>query len=106
MAGRTVQVRVGGQNYKVVTSATDDELQRATSLVEQALADVSPPGRMANPHALLLAALRLAHDLEEVRTNHANLRQQTRSAFTRLRDRIDASLGTTETQEANDNEER
>jgi len=103
MAGRTVQVRVGGQNYKVVTSATDDELQRATHIVEHALAEVSPPGRMANPHALLLAALRLAHELEELRSKHATLQEQTRSAFTRLRDRIDATLGTTE---ANDNEER
>ncbi len=99
MAGRTVQVRVGGQNYKVVTSATEDELQRATLTVEQALAEVSPPGRMANPHALLLAALRLANELEELRSKHTALRDQTRSAFTRLRDRIDATLGTTEVQD-------
>jgi cell division protein ZapA len=103
MGGRTVQVRVGGQNYKVVTSATDDDLQRATLVVEQKLAEVSPPGRMANPHALLLAALHLAHELEEVKAKHAALRDQTRSAFTRLRDRIDTTLGTTEVQ---DHEER
>lgn len=99
MAGRTVQVRVGGQNYKVVTSATDDELQRATLVVEQALADVSPPGRMANPHALLLAALRLANELEELKSKHVALRDQTKSAFTRLRDRIDATLNNGEVQE-------
>jgi cell division protein ZapA len=102
MGGRTVQVKVGGQNYKVVTSATDDELQRATLIVEQKLAEVSPPGRMANPHALLLAALRLANELEEVQTKHAQLRTQTRSAFVRLRDRIDATLGIAE---APDNED-
>ena len=28
MAGRTVQLRVGGQTYRVVTSASDEELQR------------------------------------------------------------------------------
>jgi cell division protein ZapA len=99
MAGRTVQVRVGGQNYKVVTSATDDDLQRATLVVEQKLAEVSPPGRMANPHALLLAALRLAHELEEVKTQHSTLRAETRAAFSKLRDRIDATLGTTEIQD-------
>lgn len=103
MGGRTVQVRVGGQNYRVVTSASDDDLQRATLVVEQKLAEVSPPGRMANPHALLLAALHLAHELEEVKAQHAELRNQTRSAFTRLRDRIDATLGTTEVA---DHEER
>lgn len=103
MGGRTVQVRVGGQNYKVVTSATDDELHRATLVVEQKLAEVSPPGRMANPHALLLAALHLAHELEEVKAKNAALRDQTRSAFTRLRDRIDVTLGTTE---VHDHEER
>jgi cell division protein ZapA len=99
MAGRMVQVRVGGQNYKVVTSASDDDLQRATLVVEQKLAEVSPPGRMANPHALLLAALHLAHELEEVKAQHAALRSETRTAFSRLRDRIDATLGTTEVQE-------
>jgi cell division protein ZapA len=101
--GRTVQVRVGGQNYKVVTSATDDELQRAALVVEQKLAEVSPPGRMANPHALLLAALQLANELEEVQAKHAELRTQTRSAFTRLRDRIDATLGTTEAHDDDEN---
>lgn len=93
MGGRTVQVRVGGQNYRVVTSATEDELQRATLIVEQKLAEVSPPGRMANPHALLLACLRLANELEEAQNKNAQLLTQTRSAFTRLRDRIDATLG-------------
>lgn len=104
MGGRTVQVRIGGQNYKVVTSATDDELQRAALIVEQKLADVSPPGRMANPHALLLAALSLANELEEVQAKHAQFRDQTRAAVTRLRDRIDATLGTTTV--ANDEERR
>ncbi len=99
MAGRTVQVRVGGQQYKVVTSASEDDLQRATLVVEQKLAEVSPPGRMANPHALLLAALRLAHELEEAKAANAALRHQARSAFTKLRDRIDATLGTTEVSE-------
>jgi cell division protein ZapA len=96
MGGRTVQVRVGGQNYRVVTSATDDELQRAALVVEQKLAEVSPPGRMANPHALLLAALQLANELEELQAKHAQLVAQTRTAFSRLRERIDATLGTTE----------
>lgn len=102
MGGRTVQVRVGGQNYRVVTSATDDELQRAALIVEQKLAEVSPPGRMANPHALLLAALRLANELEEVQTKHAQLLAQTRTAFTRLRDRLDETLGTTEATDVED----
>ena len=104
MGGRTVQVRIGGQNYKVVTSATDDALQRTALIVEQKLADVSPPGRMANPHALLLAALSLANELEEVHAKHAQFRDQTRAAVTRLRDRIDVTLGTTTV--ANDEERR
>lgn len=102
MAGRTVQVRIGGQNYKVVTSASDDDLQRATLVVEQKLAEVSPPGRMANPHALLLAALRLAHELEEAKASNSALREQARTAFTKLRDRIDATLGTTEVHDHED----
>jgi len=94
MAGaRTVQLRVGGQTYRVHTSAEEDELARLAALVEQKLAIVAPGGRVVNPQALLLAALALAHDLEEERARHAGHVARTRVVFGRMLERVDAVLG-------------
>jgi cell division protein ZapA len=93
MAGRTVQLRVGGHSYRVVTSATDDELQRLTAAVEQKLATVVPAGKAVPPHALLLAAMALAHDLEEERSRSRALAARARGAFGQILQRVDAVLG-------------
>jgi cell division protein ZapA len=91
MAGgsRTVQLRIGGQTYRVVTTASDEELQRLTAMVEAKL----PPTRPISPQAMLLAALALAHDLEEERGRNAQQLDRARSAFGRMLQRVDAALG-------------
>lgn len=96
MGGRQVQLRIGGQTYRVVTSASDDELHRLTLMVEDKLTQVAGPGRMVNPQALLLAALALAHDLEEERARHNDQIARTRVAFGRMLERVDAALGALE----------
>ena len=93
MAGRTVQLRVGGQTYRVVTSASDDELLRLAAVVDEKLAAVVPPGRAISPQAMLLAAMALAHDLEEERARSAESTARARSAFGRMLKRVDAALG-------------
>jgi cell division protein ZapA len=95
MARRTVQLRVGGQTYRVVTSASDDELQRLAAVVDQKLATVIPPGRAVTPQAMLLAAMALAHDLEEERARSAQITGRAREAFGRILTRVDAALTTT-----------
>lgn len=92
MARRTVQLRLGGQNYRVVTSASDEELQRLAAMVDQKLASVSPAGRPRTPENMLLAAMSLAHDLEEERARSARLRDRAREAFGRILARVDAAL--------------
>jgi cell division protein ZapA len=77
----------------VVTTASDDELQRLAAVVDQKLAAVVPPGRPVSPQAMLLAAMALAHDLEEERTRSAAATARTRSAFGRMLERVDAALG-------------
>jgi cell division protein ZapA len=94
MAGRTVQLRVGGQTYRVVTSASDDELLRLAAVVDEKLAAVVPPGRAISPQAMLLAAMALAHELEEERSRSADVAARARSAFGRMLKRVDAALGT------------
>lgn len=93
MAGRTVQLRVGGQTYRVVTSASDEELQRLAAVVDQKLAAVVPAGRQVTPQAMLLAAMALAHDLEEERARSSTVTQRARGAVGRMIERVDAALG-------------
>jgi cell division protein ZapA len=92
MAGRTVHLRIGGQTYRVVTSASDEELQRLAAVVDKKLAAVVPPGRAVTPQAMLLAAMALAHDLEEERAKSAAISAKARGAVGRMIERVDAVL--------------
>lgn len=92
MPGRTVQVRVGGQVYRLVTSASDDEIHRLEAVVNDKLAEIVPRGRPLPPNALLLAAMALAHDLEEARTHAATTAGRAREALGRMLHRVDEAL--------------
>jgi cell division protein ZapA len=93
MAGRTVQVRVGGQTYRVVTTASDEELKLLAAIVDEKIAAVVPPGRAVTPQAMLLAAMALAHDLEEERARSASITHKARNVYGRMLERVDAALG-------------
>ncbi len=92
MAGRTVHLRVGGQTYRVVTSASDAELEKLAAVVDGKLATVVAPGRMVTPQAMLLAAMALAHELEEERSRSAAFADKARGAFGKMLARVDAAL--------------
>lgn len=92
MERRTVQLRVAGQTYRVVTTANDADLKRLVSTLEEKLAEVSPRGRAVNPQAMLLAALGLIHDLEEERGRARRIEGRAKEALGRLLTRIDTAL--------------
>ena len=92
MPRRIVPLRLGGQTYRVTTSASDEELQRLAAVVDQKLAAVSPPGTPISPQAMLLAAMALAHDLEQERARSARLLDRAREAFHRILHRVDGAL--------------
>jgi cell division protein ZapA len=92
MERRTVQLRVAGQTHRVVTTATDVDLKRFVSIIEDKLGEVNPRGRAIHPQALLLATLALAHDLEEERARAARIETRARETLSRLLERIDAAL--------------
>jgi len=92
MERRTVQLRVAGQTYRVVTTASDADLKRLVSTLEEKLTEVSPRGRSINPQAILLAALALIHDLEEERGRARRIEGRAKEALGRLLTRIDAAL--------------
>ena len=92
MAGRTVHLRVGGQTYRVVTSASEDELKHLAAMVDEKIASVVPAGRTVTPQAMLLAAMALAHDLEEERARSASIAAKARTVYGRIIERVDAAI--------------
>jgi cell division protein ZapA len=93
MANRSVQLRVGGQTYRVVSSADEEELGRLAAVVDAKLAAVVPPGRAITPQALLLAAMALAHELEEERARGRAVAAHARDAVGRILERVEGALG-------------
>jgi cell division protein ZapA len=92
MARRAVVLTIGSREYKVASSASDDELSRLAETVNAKLAEVVPPGRPEPPQALLLAALALAHDLEEERARTRALERKSRDLLRRVLVRLDNVL--------------
>jgi cell division protein ZapA (FtsZ GTPase activity inhibitor) len=92
MERRTVQLRVGGAQYRVVTTAGDGELRQCVGVLEEKLAQVTPPGRTVTPQSMVLAALALVNELEAERERSRRLELRTREVLARLLERVDAAL--------------
>ena len=75
-----------------MSTATEDELSTLAEVVNAKLAEVVPPGRPEPPQALLLAALALAHDLEEERSRSRSLERKSRDMLRRVLVRLDSVL--------------
>jgi cell division protein ZapA len=91
MERRTIELKIAGQSYRLASSAPPDELHRLAEIVESKLAEVAPRGR-AQPQALLLAAMALAHDVEAERSQRETLERRTRDVLRRVLVRIDDAL--------------
>jgi cell division protein ZapA len=92
MAGSPVELKVGGQTYRVVATAEETELKRLADLVDARLRSMSAPGRPISPQSLLLAAISLAHDLEEEKRKRAQLELRSKEMLRSVLSRIDAAL--------------
>ena len=92
MERRTVQLRVAGQTYRVVTTAADAELKRLVGTLEQKLGEVTPSGRPISPQSMLLAALAFANDLEQERARSRRIEVRAKETLARVLERIDAAL--------------
>ncbi len=97
MARQTVVLTVGSRDYKVVSSVSAEELSRLAAVVDEKLRPLLPPGRPEPPQALLLAALALAHDLEEERERSRALERKSRDMLRRVLMRVDNVLDLDET---------
>lgn len=87
-----VELRVGGQTYRVVATAEEADLHRLADVVDQRLRSLTAPGRSMSSQTLLLAALSLAHDLEDERNRRVRSEQRAREMLSGLVARIDAAL--------------
>jgi cell division protein ZapA len=87
-----VELRVGGQTYRVVATAEEADLHRLADVVDDRLRKLTAPGRTVSPQSLLLAALSLAHDLEDERNRRVRSEQRAREMLSGLLARIDAAL--------------
>jgi cell division protein ZapA len=94
---RTVELRIGGQSYRVVSSAPEEELQRLAAVVNRKLSEVAaargassePLGGRPPPQGLLLVAIALAHEVESLTGQVEQERDHRRS----LEDRVRGLLG-------------
>ena len=92
MDRRTVALQIAGQSYKVVSTAAESDLQRLAATVNAKLLEVAPRNRPAPPQAMLLAAIALAHELEEERAKREALERRARDLLRRVLVRIDDAL--------------
>jgi cell division protein ZapA len=92
MERRAIQLRVAGQTFKVVSSADEDELRQLAAVVDERVSALVPKGRPIPPNAILLAAIALAHDLQDERGRRSSLERRTRDVLRRVLMRIDHAL--------------
>jgi cell division protein ZapA len=92
MDRRTIELRIAGQKYRVVTSVGEDELQRLAGIVSTKLTEVAPTGHTHPPQAMLLAAIALAHEAETERGRREALERRTHDLLRRTLVRIDEAL--------------
>jgi cell division protein ZapA len=96
MDARPVELRIAGQSYKVVSSADEEDLQRLADAVSAKLAALTPRGKTASSQSILLAAIALAHELEEERARRSAVERRSRDMLRRVLLRIDDALDTAE----------
>lgn len=90
--GTPIELRVGGHTYRVLASADEVELRRLADVVDDRLRSLTAPGRQVSAQSLVLAAIALAHDLEEERSKRQQVEQRSRQMLEHLLSRLDAAL--------------
>jgi len=95
MDRRGIHVQVAGQRYKVVSTVPESELTRLAAAVDAKVAELTPRGRQAAAQSVVLAAIALAHELEEERARRQRFEVRVRDMLRRILLRIDKALEST-----------
>jgi len=93
MPGSPVDLVIAGTRYRVVSSASREELQRLAALVDEKLGGLVPPDKPVTPQAMLLAAMAFAHEAERARAAAAATTERAKTVLQGLLGRVDATLG-------------
>src|SRR5689334_13893453 len=92
MDARPVNLRIAGQSCRVVSSASESELHRLAETVNAKVEELTPQGKPMSPQAVLLAAIALAHELEEERARRTAVERRAREMLHRVLGGIDEAL--------------
>jgi cell division protein ZapA len=92
MERKVIHLRVAGQTYRVTSTADEEELRYLAGLVDDRVAQLVPKGRTVPANAILLAAIALAHDLENERSVRGAIERRTRDVLRRVLMRIEHAL--------------
>jgi cell division protein ZapA len=94
MARPAVELKVGGQLFRVVASAEEQSLQRYAKVVNDKLRELTGNEHSSHPQAMLLVAIALAHELEEARRQSELNQARAREMLRTLLDRVNRALDT------------
>jgi cell division protein ZapA len=86
-----VELRVGGQTFRVVANANADELQRLARIVDGKLRELAVSSAF-HPQSMLLVAMTLAHEVEEERARRRDVERRSRDTLQRLLERVDSAM--------------
>ena len=92
MDSRPVQLQIGGQSYRVVSSADEAELRRLADTVSAKVEELTPRGKTATAQSVLLAAMALAHELEVERERRRVVEERAKDMLRQVLVRIDDVL--------------
>ena len=81
-----MELRVGGQTYRVVATDDDQHVQRLAELVDRKYVEIVPSRGVTPQQAIFLTAMALAEEVEEQRARAARLEVE-RDRSTRLAER-------------------
>lgn len=89
---RTAVFSVAGKAYRVITTASDDEIAVLSRLVDERLRGISG-GRPVTLETAVLVAMSFAHDAELNKVRAEQVEQDARNVMGRVLERIDSALG-------------
>lgn len=92
MDGRPISVRIAGQDYRVVSSSSEEDLQRLAGTVNAKVEELTPPGKAPGNQAVLLAAMALAHELEQERARRVQVERRAKEMMKRVLGQLDEAL--------------
>jgi len=93
-----VELRVGGQTFRVVASANADELERLARIVDGKLRELALSSAF-HPQSMLLVAMTLAHEVEQERAKRREVEQRSREMLQRLLERVESAMTLAESAE-------